>query len=84
MEVEATIPDYLINQKYICEDSTTRLFATGVKTISWNLGDQQLCAGCDTLIVSPAGNTLYTVHVESANGCPYTDKIAVNVVPKTA
>ena len=84
VEVEATIPDYLINQKYICEDSTTRLFATGVKTISWNLGDQQLCAGCDTLIVSPAGNTLYTVHVESANGCPYTDKIAVNVVPQNS
>lgn len=84
VEVESMIPDFLVQQKFICQDSSTLLFAQGVKTTQWLLGNTELCMGCDTLVVTPKTQTVYTVRVESANGCPYEDRVTVNLIPQNS
>lgn len=84
VEVEAMIPDFLIQQKFICQDSSTLLYAQGVKTTQWLQGSTELCLGCDTLVVTPKTQTIYTVKVESANGCPYEDRVTVNLIPQNS
>ncbi|MBK8701393.1 MAG: PKD domain-containing protein [Saprospiraceae bacterium] len=80
VDVESTIEDFLVDEKFICEDSITLLSAFNVSTIKWTKGNEVLCAGCDTLQVKPTAKTTYTVYVTSDNGCPYSDDITVNIL----
>lgn len=79
--IEKEIPDFLISEKYICEDGTTTLQVKENDVVKWYDANQILCNGCDSIIVSPLKEQYYFVDVESYYGCSYKDSIFVNLVP---
>lgn len=66
--------------------STAKLTATitlpsnEIENIMWSNGKS--CFDCDTIMVSPTTNALYSVKVKSKNGCIATDEINISVNEK--
>ncbi|PSR00932.1 MAG: hypothetical protein BRD50_09440 [Bacteroidetes bacterium SW_11_45_7] len=60
----------------ICLGDTARLFVKNAATQQWSTGDT-----LDTLAVSPADTTLYTVSGTTPLGCSYLDSIQINIIP---
>lgn len=63
------------NDTTICAGESVTLFATGGSTYSWDNG----AGNTDTVIVSPASTTMYTVTVSDVNGCSTLDVVTVTV-----
>lgn len=79
--VEKSIPDFLISEKFICENATTRLFISGGNNPIWQLDPDLSCQACDTVTVKAGSDKYFKVSVTSDNGCDYQDSIFVNHVP---
>lgn len=72
------IPSIIVNDETICEGQTATLIASGAETYTWSNGETG-----DSIIVSPAMTTSYTV-VGSALGCtsgPVSVMVTVNSLP---
>jgi subtilisin-like proprotein convertase family protein len=69
------------NDTSICAGSTVSLFVTGGGTYAWDNG----AGSNDTIMVSPAATTVYSVTVDNGNGCMGTVQVTVTVIqPVTA
>ncbi|MFM2394911.1 MAG: hypothetical protein RLZZ546_2894, partial [Bacteroidota bacterium] len=84
VKVEKSVPDFLINDRYICENSNTVLKTNGINTVSWFEENKKICDQCDSIIVNPDKEKMYTVLAISANKCNYKDSIWVHVIAKEA
>jgi len=67
----------IVGNNSLCNGQSTTLTASGGGTYAWNPGGQTT----NSLSVSPATNTSYTVIVTSANGCTASSISTVTVTP---
>lgn len=72
-----SLPVISVNSSTICSGGTATLNASGASTYTWNTGSNSA-----SLLVSPTGNTPYTVGASSSNGC--TSYITAYVVVASA
>jgi PKD repeat protein len=82
--VEKSIPDFLIDEKYICEDGATQLSISNLTTLNWSSQNKILCNDCNTINVNPSKDTYYKATVKSKNNCLYNDSILVKLVLKNS
>ena len=68
------LPLVTVNSATICAGNPATVTASGAHTYTWNTG-----AVGDSIIVSPTGNTNYTVTGTSVYGCVNTASATVNV-----
>ena len=82
VEVEQDIPDFLIDDRGICEDSQTLLIVSNdVLNPSWQNDSSLSCLNCYETTASPDGNQFYYLGVNSAVGCEYRDSVFITVIP---
>ncbi len=79
--VETTIPDFLIDEKFICEDASSRLTFTGGQNPIWVSEGDTLCTSCVEIDIMPTNDQMYFLTVNSLLGCTYTDSLMVQIVP---
>lgn len=80
VKVEKSVPDFLINDRYICEDNLTVLKAEDIYTHAWYDGSKILCNQCDSVLVNPQKDKFYKVITISSNKCQYEDSVLVHVI----
>ena len=82
VEVEVDIPDFLIDDRGICEDSQTLLkVSNNVLNPIWQNDNSISCINCYETIATPDVNQFYYLGVNSVVGCEYRDSILITVIP---
>lgn len=63
----------------VCEGNSLRMYASGALTYIWSPSSELSCTNCDSPIVLPKNNTLYTVVGTDSNGCIDSGKLQISV-----
>lgn len=63
----------------VCEGSSLQLYATGAQKYIWSPTIGLSCSLCDSPIVTPKNNTLYTIIGTDSNGCVDSSKLQISV-----
>ncbi len=83
VKVERNINDFLLEERGICEDSTTVISVDeAVLNPIWESESSLSCSECYEAIAAPNENQYYYVNVTSPAGCAYRDSVYVIVVPE--
>lgn len=82
--VEVSIPDFLSDEKFICQDASTTLMGTSGNNPTWYDQGGTICQGCDSINIQPAAPQYYYLQVNSDIGCTYKDSILVSLVSLTS
>lgn len=82
IDVETTFPDFLVEQKTICEGDSTLLEMSGGLNPRWEEKEDVTCLDCPITMVAPNDPQYYSVQVNSPLGCLYRDSIFVDLVPE--
>lgn len=82
VEVEQDIPDFLTDDRGICEDSQTLIIVSNdVLNPSWQNDSSLSCLNCYETTATPDANQFYYLGVNSAVGCEYRDSVFITVIP---
>ena len=82
VKVEREIPDFLIDDRGICENETTQLSVSNeVINPVWKNDNALSCVNCYETTASPTQSRYFFVDVNSIAGCLYSDSVYVTVVP---
>ncbi|MGB4959251.1 MAG: PKD domain-containing protein, partial [Saprospiraceae bacterium] len=84
IDVEKSIPDFLISNRVICEDTSTILSISGGNHPVWSSSQSIDCTTCAQPKISPIIPGYYFVEVSSDIGCRYRDSIFVDILPKSS
>jgi gliding motility-associated-like protein len=63
----------------VCEGSSLRMYVSGALKYIWSPAIELSCSICDSPIVTPKNNTLYTVIGTDLNGCVDSGKLQISV-----
>lgn len=81
--VEASIPNFLVDSKIICENDSVRLKVTDGVTYKWKINQYNGCDTCQSVSFKPyKNNQIVTVDVKSSLGCNYKDSLEVSQFPR--
>ena len=78
--IETSIPDFLIDQKTICEDNKVTLKVSHGNHPQWKQDPDLQCTLCPETTAKPERNKYYYVTVMSDNKCLYTDSVFVKLL----
>lgn len=83
VEVEREIPDFLIEDRGICEDAETILMVSNeLLNPSWQSDNSLSCLNCYETAANPTESQFYYIDVKSPAGCDYRDSVFVTVIPE--
>jgi PKD repeat protein len=82
VEIESSIPDFLVDQKTVCLGDSVTLKAENGETFFWSVAGHKICPNCPEIKFLPKGPTLASLSLVSDAGCSYTDSVMVNVFDK--
>ncbi len=78
--IENINPDFLINEKFICENANTLLSIKDWNVIKWLDGNNTICNNCNEVSVNPKNDQYFKAIVKSKNQCLYADSIFIKHV----
>lgn len=83
VNVELSIPDFLVDSKIICENDSVRLKVTEGTSFKWSISKFNGCDTCQAISFIPyKNNQIATVDVKSALGCNYRDSVEISQFPR--
>lgn len=82
VSIETSVPDFLIENKIICEKNAVKLSVTGGNDPLWRTDPTLQCINCAETIAIPDKSKYYYATITSDNKCKYTDSIYVRLMTR--
>jgi PKD repeat protein len=83
VDVEVSIPNFLVDSKIICEDDSVRFNVTEGVRYKWTISQYNGCDTCRSVSFKPyKNNQIVTVEIKSTVGCSYIDSVEVSQFPR--